>query len=74
MKDPVKAELIMEISGAKNEATCQKILKLLNLIIDETRIENDRAEEKEFLKNQGKIQGFLELKECIERGLPILHQ
>ena len=70
MKNQAKAELIMEISGAKNEATAQRILKLLDIVINETRIENDRAEEKEFLRNQGKIQGFLELKENIERGLP----
>ena len=70
MKDQVKAELIIEISGARNEGTCVKILKLLDILIDETRMDNDRAEETAFRWNQGKIQGFLELKELIERGLP----
>ena len=74
MNNKDKAELIIEISASRNEATCQKVLRLLDIIINETRIDNDRADGRDFVVNQGKIQGFLELKENIERGLPTSYQ
>jgi len=65
-----KAELIIEIYGSQKDATCQKIVKLLNILIDETRTDNDTAEGREILQNQGKIKAYIGLKEMIERGLP----
>ena len=65
-----KAELIVVISGARNEEICQNMLKLLDLLIQEVRVENDTAEENVILRNQGKVQAYTGLKEIIERCLP----
>ena len=65
-----KAELIIEIYGSQKDAVCQKIVKLLNILTDETRTDNDTAEGREMLQNQGKIKAYTGLKEMIERGLP----
>jgi len=67
-----KAVLIAEIFQTQKEHSCQCILKLLEMLINEIREENDRAPEEVFKINQGKIQGYLVLKGYIERGLPSL--
>jgi hypothetical protein len=66
----IKSELIGELCGAQKDHVCQNLFKLLDILISEARIENDTAEENVIYRNQGKIQGFLELKDSIERGLP----
>ena len=65
-----KAELVTELFVSRNESICQNILKLLDILISELRVENDLAEGNTFIRNQGKIQAYLILKEYIEKGLP----
>jgi len=68
-----KASLIAQIHEHRSEMTCSMILNLLDLLTLETRIDNDRADPQTVLKNQGKIAAYLELKDCIVRGLPSLN-
>ena len=65
-----KAALILEISGHRNESTCKNVLKLLEILLSEVRLDNDTADESNFRINQGEIKGYLTLKDYIERGLP----
>jgi len=65
-----KAELIFEISGSRAESVCRNILSLLDILIDEVRIENDTAAPDTFMQNQGKIKAYTALKDYILRGLP----
>lgn len=70
LANKAKAELISELCGAQKDHVCQNLFKLLEILISEARLDNDTAEENIIYRNQGKIQGFLELKESITRGLP----
>ena len=65
-----KIELIAELHAMRMEFSLGKLLKLLNILITETRIENDTVEEASIKFNQGKIDGYAKLKDYIERGLP----
>lgn len=65
-----KAELIIEIFAAQKDNSVRNIMKLLDVLIDETRISNDSVEGNDIYRNQGKIQAYQALKEIIERGLP----
>ena len=69
-----KTELIFEIHGLRNENTCRNVLKLLDILISETRLDNDLADTSSVLKNQGKIAGYRTLKEYIEDGLPSVNK
>jgi hypothetical protein len=65
-----KAELIAEISGRRTDPTVQLMLKLIESLIQETREENDTAPPDRFVRNQGKIAGYVDLREYILRGIP----
>lgn len=65
-----KATLITELHLSRNESTCQNVKKLLELLMCETRLDNDTASGEVILRNQGKIVGFLQILEYIERGSP----
>lgn len=67
-----KAELIMEVYGSQRDNSMQNMIKLIDLLIQEARVDNDVADTTVFLQNQGKISGYSVLKEYIERGLPAL--
>lgn len=68
--NPAKSEYISAVHQCRAEATCQLVNKLLDILISETRIENDTVLDSELKLNQGKIAGWRELKDYIERGLP----
>lgn len=65
-----KIELIAELNAMRTEFSMSKTIELLDILISETRIENDTVEESNIKFNQGKIEGYTRLKEYIERGLP----
>lgn len=65
-----KAELVIDIYGAQKDLVCQKIVELIDILIDETRIENDTADSNSVLRNQGMIKAFNNLKDYIRQGLP----
>ncbi len=70
LANKAKATLIFEIFGAQRENSIQNVLKLLDILISEIRIENDYAEGNTLYRNQGEIKGYLALKKYIQRGLP----
>lgn len=65
-----KAELIFQLNGAVGEKSIQNVLSLLEMLIQETRTENDTAPADQVLANQGKIRGYQILQEHILKGLP----
>jgi hypothetical protein len=65
-----KAILITTLSAHQNDVSLTNAVKLIDIMVSETRIDNDRAEGNMLIRNQGKIEGLLELKSHIERGLP----
>ncbi len=65
-----KAALILELSAHQGDISLRNTIKLIDIIVDETRFDNDSAETTKVIKNQGKIEGLFELKTYIERGLP----
>jgi len=65
-----KAEAIFELNGMKHDPACKSMVKLLDILIDEVRIQNDEAPAERVLGNQGEIRAFMRLKEYIEKGLP----
>ena len=66
----VLAELVVELHGAQKDPQVMNVLKLVDVMISETRIDNDTAAPDVVLRNQGKIAGLSGLKQFIERGLP----
>ena len=66
-----RARLISEVSGARNEHSMKLLLALIDVIVAETRADNDRAGVRGVFRNQGKIEGLRQLKDYIEgKGLP----
>lgn len=69
-QDREKTELLVAISSNKEDPRIQNILKLIDILINEARKEFDNANRLKFLRLQGKIQAYRELKDNIERGIP----
>ena len=67
-----KAQLIADIYVARKETVCRDMFRLLGLLIDETREENDTATDLTMYRNQGAIQAFTQLKNYFIKGLPTL--
>ena len=67
-----KAQLIAGLYVARKEMVCRDMFRLLGLLIDETREENDMATDLTMHRNQGAIQAFTQLKNYFVKGLPTL--
>jgi hypothetical protein len=65
-----KATFIVQLNANKTDERVRNLISLLDILITETRIENDTAEVLQLYRNQGKIQGYIDLQESIQRGLP----
>lgn len=65
-----KAVLIAELSASHGEPGLQNLVKLLEILVQEARVSNDTATGAEVAANQGEIRAYLQLRECILRGLP----
>ena len=65
-----KAELIISLNSAVGEKSIQNVLSLLEMLVQETRTENDTAPVDQVLANQGKIRGYQIFQEHILKGLP----
>jgi hypothetical protein len=70
MTNPEKGKLILELSAGKDDLMVKKTMDLVDILINEVRVDNDTAQKDDFLRNQGEIRGFNRLKEMILRGLP----
>lgn len=67
--DP-KTTAIFEFIRLKHQPSGKVVIKLLNILIDETRKENDTVGRMRLPKNQGRIEGFVQLKDYLERENP----
>lgn len=65
-----KAELIISISSLQSAPVVQSIVKLIDIFIDEARIDNDTADINVVKRNQGGIALLSTLKDYIQKGLP----
>lgn len=65
-----KAELIVKIHEAENDQNVISIMKLIDILVQEHRIDNDTATYEGVMRNQGSITALDGLKEWITRGLP----
>ena len=68
--DRPQAELIAAVYTAKNTDLAQNVVKLIDLLVQELRIDNDTAEGSSVLKNQGGIEALNDLKDKFDRGQP----
>jgi len=69
-----KAVLVIEICVSQATAPIQNVLKLLDILIQETRIDNDTADADGVKRNQGGIAKLLEVREYILRGIPSMNK
>jgi hypothetical protein len=65
-----KAATIAEFHTLKYEHSGAILIKLLNILINELRIENDTVNKDNLDRNQGKIDAYVGLKFYLERELP----
>jgi hypothetical protein len=70
----VKAVLIAEVHTAKNDPAMKSMLKLIDFLIDETRILNDTAEGNDVYRNQGAILALRALLDYALRDMPGTNQ
>lgn len=63
-----KTEIIKNLNLEKTHPLVRNMLELMDILIQENRIDNDTAGEDLFKLNQGKIIGMLILKDYINKG------
>jgi hypothetical protein len=66
----LKAEIVSKLHETRMTEVGRNVSKLLDILIDDTRLEYDNANRLKTLRLQGKIQAYQEFKAIIERGLP----
>lgn len=62
-----KAELVSNFKGLKHQEAGFTVLELLNLLINDLRIDNDTADINMVLRNQGRLAALIELRDYLER-------
>jgi hypothetical protein len=67
-----KAEIIAFLYSVRNEASVRALLNLLDIMINDLRIDNDTAERDDVFRNQGGIDVLKELKDKLTRALPTI--
>ena len=70
----LKQGLQADISAARNEPIIRTVVKLLEIMINDSRKENDRGLIRAVLRNQGKIAAFQELFDVITKDYPVLQK
>jgi hypothetical protein len=68
--DVKKAALILDLHNAQKETYVKYVLELIEILINDARVDNDTVPVENFRLNQGEIKGLVRLKEHIVRGLP----
>jgi hypothetical protein len=61
MTQKEKGVAVADFKGIKFEAAGIKVLALLNVLLEDTRVENDTASHEQVLRNQGKIDLIIQL-------------
>ena len=75
IKNTERARLISEIAGSQNEHAVKNIMALIEILILETREENDRSGVRGVFRNQGKIEILKQLRDYIEgKSLPSINK
>jgi len=68
--NPVKAVAVAEFKSLKHDEGGVKVLKLVEILLDEARRDNDTATGENVSRNQGKIAILTQLKSFLERETP----
>jgi hypothetical protein len=71
LKEPELVEAINEVHAMQFDISGKRLLKLLQLLTDKVRIENDDVMPDRLLRNQGKLDAYKEIKDHLERGIQI---
>lgn len=66
-----KLSRIVSINQEKQSPPCRLMLELLNILVAEERVINDRINPSELCFHQGRIDAFKQLKRVIENGTNI---
>jgi hypothetical protein len=72
IKEPELVEAVNEVHAMQFDMSGKRMLKLLYILINKVRMENDNVETAMLQKNQGKLDAYKEIKDYIERGIPIV--
>lgn len=65
-----KVDMIVELNSLQGDRSSRVMLKLLDILITETRILNDHCSPDDLPYNQGVIGAYTNMKEYILRGIP----
>jgi len=68
--DRERMEAIIDVSALRLEPAGVKLVRLLELLIEDMRKQNDTVSKDGLERNQGKIAGWEQLKEYVTKGLP----
>ena len=71
IKNPQKVELITGIYELRRERGLDSLRLLLDMLIQEIRVDNDIVQPDELKKNQGRIAAYQDLLGYIENGVGI---
>ena len=75
IKNTERTRLISEIAGSRNEYAVKNVMALIEILILETREENDRSGVRGVFRNQGKIEMLKQLRDYIEgKSLPTINK
>ena len=69
LKNPELSSFIAELHNYRSNEGIKILLNILNLLIQQTREENDHIDPLELKHNQGKIEVYSTIKRYIESGL-----
>lgn len=68
--NPEMAAAAADFKALRHESAGGVILRLLDILLNDYRIENDTAEPQVVVRNQGRIDVLLKLKQTLERDFP----
>lgn len=74
IRNEEKGRLVAELTAARNDVYIKIVARLIDILVEETRIENDCAGVRGVFRNQGKIEGLCQLKDYIMRGFPSINK
>jgi S-adenosylmethionine:diacylglycerol 3-amino-3-carboxypropyl transferase len=70
IKEPELVEAVNEVHAMQFQVSGERMLKLLFILVNKVRMENDNVDMTMLQRNQGKLDAYKEIKDYIERGIP----
>ena len=70
LRESEKQEIVAYLYGVQGTDTFLKVSRLIDIMIDEFRRDNDSASIRQVMRNQGRIDGLKAFRDLMKRGLP----